>query len=47
MAGCCELGNETSGPIKCGKFVNKLRNYLLLKKNLLHEFIPICAVLIF
>jgi hypothetical protein len=31
-------------PIKCGKFPNKLRNCWLLKKNLLHEFIPICTV---
>ena len=44
MTGCCEHGTEPTGPIMCGKFVNKLRNYWFLKKNLLHEFIPVCTV---
>jgi hypothetical protein len=25
VAGCCEYGNESSGPIKCGKFLDWLR----------------------
>jgi len=25
--GCCENGNEHSGPIKCGEFLNQLKNY--------------------
>jgi hypothetical protein len=46
MVGCCEHGNKPSGPIKCGKYVNtsKMRNVWLLKKNLLREFISICAI---
>ena len=31
MAGFCEHGNETSGPIKCGEFLKKLKNYYFLK----------------
>jgi hypothetical protein len=26
VAGCCEYGNEPSGSIKCGKFLDSLRN---------------------
>jgi hypothetical protein len=26
VAGCCECGNEPSGSIKCGEFVDWLRN---------------------
>jgi hypothetical protein len=25
VAGCCDLGNEPSGSIKCGKFLDYLR----------------------
>jgi len=33
MVGCCECGNELSGSIKWGEFVNSLRNCSLLKKD--------------
>ena len=33
MAGTCECGNEPSGSIKCGEFLNWLRNGQLLKKD--------------
>jgi len=26
IGGCCEGGNESSGSIKCGKFLDQLRN---------------------
>jgi hypothetical protein len=39
----CKDSNKPSGPIKCEKFVNKLRNYWSLKRDLLHEFILICG----
>jgi hypothetical protein len=29
----CEYGNEYSGPIKGGKFIDKLSNYQLLKND--------------
>jgi len=32
VAGSCEHGNEPSGPIKGGEFLDKLSDYLLLKK---------------
>ena len=32
MADTCECGNETSGSIKCGEFLDKLRTGKLLKK---------------
>ena len=37
MAGTCECGNEHSGSIKCGEFLDWLRSGWLLKKD--------CAVL--
>ena len=33
MAGSCECGNEPSGSIKCGEFLNWLRTGYLLKKD--------------
>ena len=33
MAGTCERGNDTSDSIKCGEFLDLLRNCLLLKKE--------------
>jgi hypothetical protein len=32
-AGCCEHGNEPSGSIKCGEFLDQLSDCQLLKKN--------------
>ena len=32
-AGTCDCGNELSGSIKCGEFLDYARNGLLLKKN--------------
>jgi hypothetical protein len=33
VAGSCELGNEPSGSIKCGKFLDLPRNYQLFNKD--------------
>jgi hypothetical protein len=33
MAGACEFGNEPSGSIKCGEFLDQLRIGELLKKD--------------
>jgi hypothetical protein len=33
VAGTCECGNEPSGSIKCGEFLDWLRNGQLLKKD--------------
>jgi hypothetical protein len=33
VADCCEHGNEPSGVIKCGEFLNKLRNYQLFEAD--------------
>ena len=33
MAGTYECGNEPSGSIKCGEFLDQLRNGQLLKKD--------------
>jgi len=33
VAVCCEHGNEISRAINSGKFLDWLRNYLLLKKD--------------
>jgi hypothetical protein len=33
VADSCEHGNEHSGSIKCGEFLDYLRNYHLLKKD--------------
>jgi len=33
MAGTCERGNEPSGSIKCGEFLDWLKTRLLLKKD--------------
>jgi hypothetical protein len=32
--GCCELGNERSGSIKCGEFLDKLRICLVSQEGL-------------
>jgi hypothetical protein len=32
VAGCCECGDEPSGSIKCGEFLDCLRICLLLRK---------------
>ena len=29
MAGACEYGNELSGSVKCGEFLDKLQNQLV------------------
>jgi hypothetical protein len=29
VAGTCEYGDEPSGSVKCGEFLDQLRNYLL------------------
>ena len=34
VAGTCECGNEPSGSIKCGKFLDQLRNGQLLREGL-------------
>ena len=33
MAGTCKSGNESSGSIKCGEFLDLLRTGYLLKKD--------------
>ena len=33
VAGTCECGNEPSGSIKCGEFIDQLRTAYLLKKD--------------
>ena len=33
MTGACECGNEPSGSIKCGEFLDWLRTGLLLRKD--------------
>jgi hypothetical protein len=33
MAGSCEHGNEPSGSIKCGRFIDKLSYNKFLKKD--------------
>jgi hypothetical protein len=33
VAGTCECGNEPSGSIKCGEFLDQLRTGWLLKKD--------------
>jgi hypothetical protein len=33
VEGSCDYGNAPSGSIKCGKFLDKLTNYQLLKKD--------------
>jgi hypothetical protein len=33
VAGRCELGEDLSGFIKCGKFLDKLRNYWLPQQD--------------
>ena len=33
MAGCCERGNEPSGSIKCGEFLDYLKTGHLVKKD--------------
>ena len=36
MTKFCEYGNELPGSIKCDNFLDWLRNYKFLKKDLLH-----------
>jgi hypothetical protein len=36
--GLCEDGSEPSGSIKCGKFVDKVRDWQLFHKTLLDGF---------
>jgi hypothetical protein len=33
VVGACEWGNEPSGSIKCGKFLDKLRTCELIRKD--------------
>ena len=33
VANACECGNEPSGSVKCGEFLDKLRTSQLLKKD--------------
>jgi hypothetical protein len=33
VAGTCERGNELSGSVKCGEFLEKLRTDLFLKND--------------
>jgi hypothetical protein len=33
VAGCCEHGNDPSGSIKSGKYLDQLRDYWLVKKD--------------
>jgi hypothetical protein len=33
VAGCCEHGNEASFSIKCGEFLDELRNYELVQTD--------------
>jgi hypothetical protein len=33
VPGCCEHGNESSGYVKSGKFLDKLSDYQFLKKD--------------
>jgi hypothetical protein len=33
VAGCCECGNEPSGAIKCGEFVEYLKSCYLFRKT--------------
>ena len=33
MTGCCEWGNVTPSSKKCGEFLYRLRNLLVLRKN--------------
>ena len=33
MAGSCEHGNEISGSIKCGEFLDRQRNYYIPKDS--------------
>jgi hypothetical protein len=37
VAGSYQHGNKSSGSIKCRKFLDKLRNYQLLKKDSVPE----------
>jgi hypothetical protein len=39
MADCCKYGDVHLGSIKCGKHLDQLRNYQLLKNVVLHLFI--------
>jgi hypothetical protein len=34
MAGTCECGNELSGSIKCGEFLDELQNQLASQEGL-------------
>ena len=36
VAGTCECGNEPSGTIKCGEFLDQLKNRLASQEGLRH-----------
>jgi hypothetical protein len=36
MAGTCECGNEISGSIKCGVFLDQLKSVSFSRRTLLH-----------
>ena len=36
MAGTCECGNETSGSIKCGEFLDQLKTFNFSRRSLFH-----------
>ena len=36
MAGTCECGNESSGSMKCGEFLDYLQTVSLIRRTLLH-----------
>jgi hypothetical protein len=37
MAGCCEYGNEPSGSIKGGKFLDQLSDFIFSRRTLPHR----------
>jgi len=36
VAGTCECGNETSGSIKCGEFLDQLKTFNFSRRSLFH-----------
>jgi hypothetical protein len=47
MVGSCECGKESSGSIKCGEFLDWMRDYQVLKKNTSIMFLDIIHRLVF
>jgi hypothetical protein len=43
MPGSCECGNETSGSIKCGEFLDQLMTYEMVKNPAPCSYIVICV----